>query len=139
MTGSSRHTMLKLQRFLSAPQEIRPTPKSYAQIRLDFLHVEFIFITVNSMKRRIFSTVTMAVATSFALAACSSPDEDATSAQETTSTSEANDHDHDGHDHDGPDADDADLTEVSSLPQRVVLSHDKGLTTIDPSLSLIHI
>ena len=85
------------------------------------------------MKRRIFSTVTMAVATSFALAACSSPDEDATGAQETTATSEAHDHDNEGHDHDGPDADDADLTEVSSLPQRVVLSHDKGLTTIDPS------
>ncbi|MDK8700987.1 hypothetical protein QP924_09070 [Corynebacterium pseudodiphtheriticum] len=87
------------------------------------------------MKRRIFSTVTMAVATSFALAACSSPNEDTTSAEATTATSEAHDHnhDHEGHNHDAPGADDADLTEVSSLPQRVVLSHDKGLTTIDPA------
>lgn len=77
----------------------------------------------------------MAVATSFALAACSSPNEDTTSAEATTATSEAHDHnhDHEGHDHDAPGADDANLTEVSSLPQRVVLSHDKGLTTIDPA------
>lgn len=85
------------------------------------------------MKRRIFSTVTMAVATSFALAACSSPDEDATSADQTTATSEATESESHGHDHDGPASDDAELTEVSSLPQRIVLSHDKGLTTIDPS------